>query len=230
MKTYKLSSAADRFLGIVFSAVALVVIGLLLLILRGNRLMTILVGVAFLLLCVGLGYYALNLFKAAVIVTPSKKELIVRSFPSERTMDISEAVQLQTMPVENGQNTVRILVFTNEKGEAVASVSTFFTFNHGVYAEPMAIELAKTLGISFKPTLEPWEYDKEKRKEHEKELALQEKQDKKKGFQTLKNKLLCWAGRQEAEPASAEEDTRNAEEYMEQEAETVNYDALDDET
>ena len=39
-------------------------------------------------------------------------------------------------------------------------------------------ELAQALGIAFKPTLQPWEYDKEKRKEHQAELNQAEKEER----------------------------------------------------
>ena len=41
------------------------------------------------------------------------------------------------------------------------------------------IELAKEMGLEFQANVEPWHYDEEKRKEHEKEVALQEKEDAK---------------------------------------------------
>ena len=55
-----------------------------------------------------------------------------------------------------------------------------FTFRGGMYAEPMAKEMAKELGIAFQENIPVWEYDKEAFKVHQKDEALREKLEAKK--------------------------------------------------
>ena len=88
------------------------------------------------------------------------------------------------------------------------------------------MELAAAAGIDFHPTLEPWEYDKEQRRQHMKELALEEKEQRRKKLRALKNKILRRTEPAEAGPVPSEE-----EDLIVQDGNTdgINYDAMDDE-
>jgi hypothetical protein len=90
----------------------------------------------------------------------------------------------------------------------------------------MAMVLAEEMGIAFKASLEPWEYDKELRKQHMKDLAEAEKQERKEKMRALKNKILRREEPAEADPVSPEEEDLNCEPVA---TEGVNYDAMDDE-
>ena len=234
MKTYKLSTAGERITGIVFSAVMIVCMGLLLYALRSDLVLMLVTALAELLLCAGLIFYVLSVTKASVTADPEGKKLHVRAFPSDYTVDLSEAVLLQTLPRKSGHTAVRVLVFTNAEEKVIATVPTFFTFRQGVMAEPMAIQLAEALNLPFRQNVMPWEYDEEKRREHEKEVAQQQKQESKARSQAkihyLRKKLLSRADVNSVKPAAAEEEPRSTGDKVEEsEGQTVNYDAADDE-
>jgi hypothetical protein len=125
--------------------------------------------------------------------------------------------------------TTRNLVFTDAGGQVTASVPTFFTANQGAQAEPLAMELAQALGIDFKPTLQPWEYDREKRKEHEKELAQAAKAERREKLRALKAKILRKTGAGEPAPVNSEEEMSVADAMEDMGTDGINYDALDDE-
>ena len=88
------------------------------------------------------------------------------------------------------------------------------------------MELAEDLSLTFKPTLEPWEYDKEKRKEYEKELAIAEKQKRRETLRRIKAKLLRKQEADESAPVLSEEEHFD---FEPEETDGINYDALDDE-
>ena len=54
-----------------------------------------------------------------------------------------------------------------------------YTFRQGIWADPVAKEIAAELGIDFKQNVPDWELDKEKYKEHMKEEAEREKKEAK---------------------------------------------------
>lgn len=61
----------------------------------------------------------------------------------------------------------------------IATVPTMFTHKQGIWADPMAKEMAQYLGIEFKQNVPDWEFDKEKYKEHQKEVAEQQRKEAK---------------------------------------------------
>ena len=178
MNKFYLSTSRERTTGIIFSVAAVAALIALLFALRDNRSILVIAGAGVALVVLVLLLYILNVSKAACIVDFENQVLRVTGF-QERTIDLTQVVALQTITVKTGQVEGRSLAFTNEKGVVVASVPTYFTSNRGIQAEPMAKELAKVLNIEFIANVPVWEYDAEARKQHEIEVAKQEKEDAK---------------------------------------------------
>ena len=174
MKEFRLSTAAERAAGVCFTAVALFGFGALLYALRNEMFMLIFVGMGAVLVSALLVMYVLSVLKAAVQV--DGKKLHVKGVKNY-TLDLSEAVLLQTIGRKNGQSTMRILVFSNKDEEIIATVPTMFTFRQGIWADPVAKEIAGEMGIEFQQNVPDWQLDKEKYKEHVQEEAEREKKE-----------------------------------------------------
>lgn len=227
MKTFRLSSAAERIAAVVISLILIACMIFLVFLLRTDLLSLIICAVASMLVSAGLVFYVLNLYKAACLLYKEDMILEIKGYP-DSFVHFSDAACLETVAVKNGPVTTRNLVFTDIHGQVTASVPTFFTANQGAQAEPLAMELAKELGIAFKGSLEPWEYDKEKRKEHEKEAAQQQKQERREKLRLLKEKILRKTGAGEPTPIPSEE-VSVSDGILEEESDGINYDAMDDE-
>ena len=229
MKKYRLSSPSERIAGVIIGSILLLSMVLLLIALGNDFLSFLICLLACLLVAAGLAFYVANLFKAACVPCPDQKMLQIKGFP-DYTVDLSEAVSLETAAYKNGPAATRTLVFTNDDSEVVASVSTFFTANQGAQAEPLAMKLAEDLKLNFRATLEPWEYDSEKRKQHQKELAEREKTARKAKFRALKAKFLRMTGAGEPAPSHPEEEESQIDIFDEVKEKSggINYDALDD--
>ena len=176
MKEFKLSSSAERAAGIAFTAVMLALFGVLLYALRANTTLLIFCGLGVALISVMLIIYCISVLKAAAVVDAKQKQLHVRGVRSY-TLDLTNATMLQTFARKNGQTTVRLLVFSDKDDEILASVTTMFTFRQGIWAEPVAREIAAELGIAFKQNVPDWQLDKEKYKQHMAEEAEREKKE-----------------------------------------------------
>lgn len=174
MKTFPLSTPAERTAGIVFSAVMSAVLLVLLWALRSNLGLLIPTAIGVFLIIALLMVYVVSVLKAACIPHPEEKKLEVRGLPN-RMLDLSTATMLETIAVKNGQSEGRMLVFSDAEGNIVGKVRTYFTSQRGLQAEPMSIELAKALGLQHHANVPEWEYDPVKRKEHEKQMAKEEK-------------------------------------------------------
>ena len=178
MKKFPLSTSAERAAGVAFTAAMLALFGLLLYTLRGNLTMLIVCGLGVGLIGLLLIIYCVNVVKASVMVDSENKLLHVIGVKSY-TLDLKDATLLQTFARKNGQTTIRLLVFSDQEDEIVASVPTMYTFRQGIWADPVAKEIAAELGIDFKQNVPDWELDKEKYKEHMKEEAEREKKEAK---------------------------------------------------
>ena len=189
MKEFHLSSSGERIAGISFSAVMVVCFGVLLYALRNNLTLLLLCGLAIVFITALLVFYVVSILKARCVLDPQAKTLEVKGFPAY-TKDLSQATLLQTLPRKSGHTVVRCLVFSDPEDTIVAAVPTLFTYRQGILAEPMAKEMAALLGIHFKENIPAWEYDKEKFKEHQKEVAEQEKADRLARRQAFKDKLM----------------------------------------
>ena len=174
MKTFPLSTPSERTAGIAFSIVMSAVLLVLLWALRGNLGLLICIGLFVLLIIALLAVYVISVLKAVCIPHPEEKKLEVRGLPN-RMLDLSTATMLETVSVKNGQSEGRMLVFSDAEGNIVAKVRTYFTSQRGVLAEPMSIELAKVLGLEHHANVPEWEYIPEKRAEHEKQIAEEQK-------------------------------------------------------
>ncbi|MBR2888816.1 MAG: hypothetical protein IKC09_00900 [Oscillospiraceae bacterium] len=178
MKKYYLSTPSERITGFSVSAVMIVAMAVLVFAVREDLAVMILTAVGCVLVAAGLIYYSLNVVKAAVEPVPGEKKLLVHGIRSY-TLDLTNAVRLETITVKSGQVTGRALHFSDAEGKTVGVVPTMFTSNNGLQAEPMAIELAKDLGLEFYANVPKWEYDEEARKAHEIEVAQQQKEEAK---------------------------------------------------
>ena len=174
MKTFPLSTPSERTAGIAFSIVMSAVLLVLLWALRGNLGLLICIGLFVLLIIALLAVYVISVLKAVCIPHPEEKKLEVRGLPN-RMLDLSTATMLETVSVKNGQSEGRMLVFSDAEGNVVAKIRTYFTSQRGVLAEPMSIELAKVLGLEHHANVPEWEYIPEKRAEHEKQVAEEQK-------------------------------------------------------
>lgn len=174
MKTFPLSTRSERIAGIAFSAVMSAVLLLLLWALRGNVGLLIPTAIGVFLIIGLLIVYVVSVLKAVCIPHPEEKKLEVRGLPN-RVIDLSTATTLETISVKNGQSEGRMLVFSDAEGNIVGKVRTYFTSQRGMLAEPMSIELAKALNLQHHANVPDWEYDPVKRKEHEKQVAEEEK-------------------------------------------------------
>lgn len=176
MKEFKLSTASERVAGVCFSAAMIAVFMLLLFALRSQLMLMIFCALGVLLIAVLLIAYVRGVLRAVAIVDAENKQLQIKGV-TDYTVDLKDAVLLQTVARKNGQSTVRVLVFSNENEEIVATVPTMFTFRQGIWADPMAKEMAAELGIAFQQNVPDWQLDKKKYEEHLKEEAEQEKRE-----------------------------------------------------
>lgn len=229
MKKYRLSSVSERIAGVCISGIMTLCMVALVIVLSGDVLSFLICLLCCLLVAAGLGLYVANLHKAACVPHPAERKIAVKGFP-DYSVDLSEAVSLETAAYKNGPMATRTLVFADAKGEVVAAIPTFFTANQGAQAEPLAMELAQVLHLTFKPSLEIWEYDKEARKEHQKQLAEAEKAARIEKFRALKAKILRMAGAGSMPtPTTPKEEKSDADDLEILESDGINYDALDDE-
>ena len=225
MKTYRLSSLGERLTALLICTVMIAFMAFLCIALSGDLFSLIICLLASVLVCFALAIYLINLLKAAVTPCPQEAVLQVKGI-SDYTVSVAGAVTLETAGVKNGPMAARSLIFRSEAGDVVASVPTFFTAYQGAQAEPLAMELAQVMGLTFRPTLEVWEYDKAARKEHQKEQAQKEKEQRRKNWQSLKEKFLRKAKAEQVAPAPSEEEVSVLEPEI---SDGINYDALDDE-
>ena len=174
MKEVRLSAPRERVANISFSICAIVCFGILLYALRKNMGLLIACGLAVLLISALLVYYMISVMKAVCIVDTRNKTVEVKG-AAHFTVDVSKAVLLQTFAKKNGQSSLRVLVFSDADEQIVATIPTMFTYKQGALADPMAKEMAESLGIGFKENVPKWEYDKEAFKEHRKQEAAEEK-------------------------------------------------------
>lgn len=174
MKEFKLSTPSEQTAGMAFSAATIVGFGILLYALRTQLVLMIACGLGMLLISALLVLYVINVRRAVCVVDPANKRVEVKGVVNFGA-DISKAVLLQTLPQKNGQTTSRVLVFSDEDMQIVATIPTMFTHKQGKMAEPMAEEMAAYLGIEFKRNIPEWEFDKKLYEEHQKQVAAEER-------------------------------------------------------
>lgn len=219
MNSFRLSGPGERAAGVVVSTAMAAGMVFLVIFLWGDWLACLMCAIAGLLLVAGLGLYVANLLNAACVPL-GRGKLIIRGVPGD-TLELSDAVCLETVPQSSGPVARRMLVFTDAQGAVVASVPTYFTRNQGAQAEPVARELAAAMGLRFQPSLEPWEYDPRARKERLARQQAQEKAARRETLRRLKEKLSGRKAQNLSEPVASEEQK----EPMDPD---INYDALDD--
>lgn len=139
MKEFRLSTAKERLPGIVFSGIAVAAMLVLLYVLRSDLTILCMTAVCVLLVCIGLGVYVVGVIKGRCVADPEGKQLHVKGI-RDYTLDLSEAVLLETIPVKSGHTTSRTLYFSDAEGKVIGIVPTFFTSKQGSLADPMARE------------------------------------------------------------------------------------------
>lgn len=179
MKKFQLSTPGERALGILFSFIFTAALIVLVIAVRQDLTMFIATALGAVLIIVVLALYVVNVTKAACYVDVENRTLRVTGL-RERNIDLSTAKYLQTLTVKNGHVEGRSLAFSDAEDGVIAVVPTYFTSKRGALAEPMAMEIAKELGLEFISNVPAWRYDKEARKAHEIEMQQQEKEDAKK--------------------------------------------------
>ena len=228
MRTHRLSSAAERVSAVIVSVVLALLMGPLLYAFHGEPLALVLTGLAALLVTAVLVFYLVSLFRAACGADTQNKRLTIRGVPNE-SVDLTQAVSVKTVPCGTGPISTRSLVFSDSKGDPIATVPTFFTSRQGAQAEPLAAALALELGLDFQASLEPWEYDRKQRAEHEKEAAQARATARKARLRALKAKILPGTAPEPSVSASPGEASTSLNEETDLESDGINYDALDDE-
>jgi len=178
MKEFRLSTAAERVTGIGFTAVILVAFAALLYALRTNMMLLIFCGLGVVVVGALLVVYVRGVMRAAAVVDREQKLLHIRGV-KDYTVDLKEARLLQTIGRKNGQTTLRVLVFSDAQETVVATIPTMFTFRQGIWADPVAKEMAEELGIEFQQNVPDWQLDKKKYEEHVKEEAERERKESK---------------------------------------------------
>ena len=178
MKTFVLSDPKERRQSLLFSAAMAIVLVAVPVLLRGSLGITLFLAVTCLMLLACLGLYVRNVTRAKCIFDPETRQLQVQGL-RDYSLDLTNAVRLETIPLKTGQSATRGLLFTDTEGNRVAMVPTVFTSRQGVLAEPFAIRMAQEMGLEFKANVAPWEYDEEQRVLHEKEVAEQQKKERK---------------------------------------------------
>ena len=178
MKKFYLSTPAERAKGMIFSVLISILLIFFVVVLKADPAVYFVTLLGVVLVVGILLLYVLNVSKAACIVEPGSRIMKVGGAQT-RTIDLSQATCLETVAVKSGHVETRSLVFTDAEGRKVAVVPTYFTSKRGVLAEPMAKELAEALGLEFFANLPLWAYDKEAMKEHEIEVAKQQKEEAK---------------------------------------------------
>lgn len=178
MNKFRLSTASERAAGVAFTAAMLLAFAALLYALREQTLLLVFCGLGVALISVLLLIYVKGALSAAAVVDAEKKLLHVYGVKNY-TLDLKDAALLQTVARKNGQSTVRLLVFSDAADEIIATVPTMFTFRQGIWADPVAKEMAQAMGIDFKQNVPDWQLDKKKYEEHVKEEAEREKKEAK---------------------------------------------------
>lgn len=178
MKEFKLSTAAERTAGVIFVGFVIAIFGLLLYSLRHDVLLLVFSALGVLIISALLVIYVRGVLRATAVVDAEKKLLHIRGVRDE-TVDVSSATLLQTFARKNAQSTVRVMVFSDADERVVATIPTMFTFRQGIWADPVAKQIAAELGIGFQQNVPDWQLDKQKYQEHLKEETEREKQEAK---------------------------------------------------
>ena len=210
MKEIRLSGRTDRVTAWLVTALLAALVVFLLRALRGDpsaRILLLLVGLAVLAVTL---FYLLSVIRAACVVSDAGLEIVG---PVRYRQPLDGVAGVRTQGFTAGPVARRSIVLTDAQEQPVATIPTYFTSRGGALAEPAAQALAAALELPFTPSLEPWEYDRAARREHNKALAEEERRARKE--------------RRAARRAKRRGETPPAEEQ--EPGDSVNYDALDDE-
>lgn len=168
MKEFRMSNLADRIAGVIAALGTTAAFVALLYNLRSNIVLMLFCGLGAVLICGLLVLYARNVFRAVCIADAETKKLEVRGI-KDYTVDVSKATLMQTTIRKNGQSSVRVILFSDEEDQIIAVVPTMYSFRGGIWADPVAKEMAEHLGIAFQQNVPDWEFDRKKYQEHVKE-------------------------------------------------------------
>lgn len=172
MKKFRLSKPYDRVMGIAIATLATAGLGLLIYAMRHDTGLLIFCALAAVLICGLMVMYVINVFRAVCIADAETKKVDVRGLKNYE-LDVSEATLVQTVVRKNGQMLSRIIVFCNDEEKIIGAVPTMHTYRGGIWADPLAREMAEHLGIPFQQSVPDWEFDMKKYREH-----MQEEEEK----------------------------------------------------
>lgn len=225
MKRFRLSSATERCAITAILVGMILLFSLLIIMMWSSPVKPLLIGSAIFLVLL-YGTYVFSVWNAICEIDQVDGKIRVFGLRTI-TLDISGSHSICTREFEMGSNLSRRILFLDVNGSVIGAFGTFFLARRGVQAEQLANRLAQELHLVFVPSLQTWEYDREARKEHEKQLAEEAKEKRRAEWNALKRKFLH-------RPVAETPITDTAEELnMEFEPEAVsdgiNYDALDDE-
>ena len=189
MKEFPLSTAKERAVGISFSVAMVIGFAVLLVVLRNQGMLLILSALCAVPLTALLVFYMISISKTTCFVDKEKMFVEVKGIPSY-TLDISNAILLQTISRKSGHTMTRALVFSDAEEKIIAVIPTLYTFKRGLQAEPMAKEMAEYLGIEFQANVPAWEYDKKAYEQHLKDEAAADKAARKERMEYRRKKLL----------------------------------------
>ena len=178
MKEFRLSKTADRVSGVIAAVGVTAAFAALMYSVRTNIALLIFCGLGAVLICGLLFLYARNVFRAVCIADAETKRLEVRGI-KDATVDVSRATLVQTVIRKNGQSNVRVILFSDEEDQIVAVVPTMYTTRGGIWADPVAKEMAEFLGIAFQQNVPDWEFDRKKYQEHVREEEARQREETK---------------------------------------------------
>lgn len=114
------------------------------------------------------GFYNVQVFRSVILVDTETGTITLQGIQA-RTDQAAGASRVYTREVSvNGQAT-RVIVVEGADGSVLSTISTLNTINHGYASEIAALELAKTLGAEFCPTVPPHLYDRKARRQYRRE-------------------------------------------------------------
>lgn len=155
-------------------------------------------------------FYTIQVFRSAILVSPEEKVLTLTGLQA-RTDDVSAASRVFTRETQVGQQTTRVLVVEDGDGNELSVISTLNTLNHGYASEAAARQLAEALGVSFHPTVPAHLYDKQAKRDYQRQQQEQEREARRQKRARRKKKTAPEPDQPTVQPP------------------TVNYDEQDDE-
>lgn len=166
MKKISLSNGSSKAFCVAGDIAVLAAVALLAFFLRATPLYFWGVVITGIIVFCFLALYTYVIFASAVIYDEKQKTLTLK-LTREIDFDASGVKYVYTREEQQNSKAVRVIGFSNEKGEELFDLPTMVTFNRGVKSEIIASQIADAMGREFVATVDKAEYDREARKEKE---------------------------------------------------------------